>query len=105
MYFVEYELRIVSITMTLAEKLATTPTVSVAALLGGATPDPANSPLSARDYFHHIAVGGWPFLVGATERAARTYVDGYLDIIVERDIEEVSGGARNPRLVRRFLHA
>lgn len=92
-------------TMTLTEKQATSPTVSVAALLTGAVPDPANSPLSVRDYLHHIAVGGWPFLTGATERAARTYLDGYLDTIVERDIDEVSGGPRNPRLVRRFLHA
>jgi predicted AAA+ superfamily ATPase len=92
-------------TMTLTEKLATTPTVSLAALMRGATPEPANSKLSIRDYLHHIAVGGWPLLVEANERVARTYVDGYLDIIVDHDIDEVSGAPRNPRLVRRFLHA
>jgi predicted AAA+ superfamily ATPase len=92
-------------TMTLTEKLATTPSVSVSSLMRGVAPDPANSPMSVRHYLHHIAVGGWPLLVDATEHAARTYVDGYLDIIVERDVDEVSGGTRNPRLVRRFLHA
>ena len=92
-------------TMTLTEKQATDPAVSVAALLSGAAPNPVNSPMSVRDYLHHITVGGWPLLSAATEPAARTYLDGYLDIIVERDIEEVSGGPRNPRLVRRFLHA
>lgn len=92
-------------TMTLTEKQAVIPTVSVADLLRGVPPDPANSPVLVRDYLHHITVGGWPLLAGADELTARTYVDGYLDIIVERDIDEVSGGPRNPRLVRRFLHA
>ena len=92
-------------TMTLLEKQATTATVSVERLLHGEAPAPANSPLSVRDYLHHIATGGWPFLAGADERAARIYLDGYLDIIVERDIDEVSGSPRDPRLVRRFLHA
>jgi len=92
-------------TMTLAEKQATTPSVSVAELLVGNVPAPANSPLALRDYLNHIAVGGWPLLVGADERVARTYLDGYLDVIADRDIDEASGGPRNPRLVRRFLHA
>lgn len=92
-------------TMTLTEKGATTPSVSIAQLLDGVAPTPGNSPVTARDYLTHIAVGGWPLLAGAGVRAARTYLDGYLDVIVERDIAEVSGSPRNPRLVRRFLHA
>jgi len=92
-------------TMTLVEKQATTPTTSVADLLRGVAPTPANSPATLQDYLHHLAVGGWPALLGTDARAARTYLDGYLDIIVEHDIDEVSGGLRNPRLVRRFLHA
>lgn len=92
-------------TMTLSEKQATTPTVSVRELLDGVPPAPANSPVEVRDYLRHIAVGGWPLLVTAGETVARTYLDGYLDIIIEHDIDEVSGSPRNPRLVRRFLHA
>ncbi len=92
-------------TMTLTEKRATTPEVSVAALLAGNGVAAANSPSSIRDYLGHIVVGGWPFLAGADLAAARTYLDGYLDVIVEHDIDEVSGGVRDPRLVRRFLHA
>lgn len=92
-------------TMTLTEKQATAASVSVTDLLAGAEPVPANSPVSVHDYLSHIAVGGWPLLAGADERATRTYLDGYLDVIVEKDIDDVSGGSRNPRLVRRFLHA
>lgn len=79
--------------------------MSVADLLNGIAPTPANSPVELRDYLHHIVVGGWPLLVGSDEATARTYLDGYLDIIVEHDIDEVSESPRNPRLVRRFLHA
>ena len=92
-------------TMTLTEKQATNPTTSVASLLDGTAPTPANSALTVRDYLHHIAVGGWPGFVGHTEAAAAAYLDGYLDLIIERDIDEVSGSPRNPQLVRRFLHA
>lgn len=92
-------------TMTLTEKRAATPSVSVAELLGGTSPVPSNSALTFRDYLSHIAIGGWPSLVGADEASARDFVDGYLDVIVETDIDEVSGGTRDPRLVRRFLHA
>lgn len=91
--------------MTLAEKQPSTPSVSVARLLDGEAPIPANCPLAVRDYLDHIVVGGWPFLVGADHRAARIYLDGYLDVIANRDIDEVSGGRRNPHLVRRFLHS
>lgn len=92
-------------TMTLVEKQATAPTVSLAGLLRGETTSPTNSPLLVRDYLHHIETGGWPLLASATVDAARVYLDGYLDIISEHDIDEVSGGRRDPRLVRRFLHA
>lgn len=92
-------------TMTLTEKQATTPVVSLAGLLGGGAPPPCNSPLTVRDYLHHIAVGGWPYLVGATEAAAETFLQGYLDIVIRRDMAKASGADRNPRLVRRFLAA
>ncbi len=92
-------------TMTLVEKGAGTTVASVAGLLQGLAPDPANCPIEVRDYLHHIAVGGWPALIGADEATARIFLDGYLDLIIDRDIDEVSGASRDPRLVRRFLHA
>ena len=91
-------------TMTLAEKQAVVPTVSLVGLLEGVAPEPANCPLEFREYLHHLAVGGWPYLVGAGEGTAEAFLDGYLDVIIDRDIDEISGAARNPRLVRRFLH-
>lgn len=92
-------------TMTLTEKQATTPSVSVAGLLAGEPPAPSNSPVAVPEYLSHIAIGGWPALIDAGEVTARDFLDGYLDVIVESDIAEVSGAPRNPRLVYRFLHA
>ena len=92
-------------TMTLTEKQATSPVISVAMLLTGEPPTPTNSPLTVQDYLTHIAVGGWPALVGTDEVTARDFIDGYLDVMAETDIAEVSGAPRDPRLVRRLLHA
>jgi predicted AAA+ superfamily ATPase len=92
-------------TMTLQEKQATTPSVSFRALLAGEPVTPALSELSLVDYFHHIVMGGWPELVGATEATARRFLEGYLATTIERDLPEASRTRRNPALVRRFLHA
>ncbi|MDR0959320.1 MAG: DUF4143 domain-containing protein [Propionibacteriaceae bacterium] len=91
-------------TMTLAEKQATAPTVSLRALLNGESVAPALCELTLSDYFHHIVVGGWPELIGATETRARRFLDGYLAVTIERDLPQVSGARRNPALVRRFLY-
>jgi len=92
-------------TMTLTEKQATAAMISVAGLLAGEVPAPANCTVTVQDYLTHIIGGGWPALVGTDAETARDFLDGYLDVIVETDIAEVSGGPRDPRLVRRFLHA
>lgn len=92
-------------TMTLTEKQATTPSIAVSDLMKGMPIDPVRSPVEVRDYLSHIAVGGWPALVGGTEQDAERFLEGYLDVIIDHDIDEVSGAERNPRMVRRFLQA
>ena len=92
-------------TMTLVEQQVTMPTVSLSGLMKGDVVASTHCGLVFRDYVHHIVVGGWPQLVGAGEAASRVFLDGYIDAIIQHDIDEVSGAARNPRLVRRFLHA
>lgn len=92
-------------TMTLAEQGVAAPTISTAQLLKGAVVEPARSDLTFTTYVERIVVGGWPQLLGCSEIVAQRFLAGYLDAIVEHDIDEVSGGRRNPRLVRRFMHA
>ena len=92
-------------TMTLTEQQATTPAVSLAQLFKGEGAPSARSELGFRDYVQHVVIGGWPELVGAAEATSRAFLGAYIDAIVEHDIDEVSGASRNPRLVRRFMHA
>lgn len=92
-------------TMTLVEQGVATPAVSTSALLAGDELVPARSEIEFETYVERVVIGGWPQLLGASEDVARQFLDGYLDTIVEHDIDEVSGARRNPRLVRRFMHA
>lgn len=92
-------------TMTLTEKQAIVPTVSLRRLLAGEPVEPALCGLSLADYLHHIVTGGWPELVGASEGAAWRFLEGYLATTVELDLPEVEGARRNPASVLRFLHA
>lgn len=92
-------------TMTLVEQGVATPAVSTSALLAGDELVPARSEIDFETYVERVVIGGWPQLLGASEDVARQFLAGYLDTIVEHDIDEVSGARRDPRLVRRFMHA
>ncbi len=92
-------------TMTLVEQDIASPVVSTAALLEGSPVEPARSPIHFKTYVDRVVIGGWPQLIDASEVVAQQFIAGYLDAIVEHDIHEVSGSRRNPRLVRRFMHA
>jgi len=91
--------------MTLFEQGYSHGELSLSALLSGQAQAPARCDLDLPGYIDRIVVGGWPQLLGATPAAASRFVTDYLDIIVARDIDVVSGARRDPRLVRRFLHA
>ncbi|MGQ0465246.1 MAG: ATP-binding protein [Sporichthyaceae bacterium] len=92
-------------TMTLSEQTVVAPWVSLAALLAGEHPQPGRCALDFGGYLERLVIGGWPQLLDASERSARRFLAGYVDAIVEHDIHEVSGTRRDPRRVRRFLHA
>jgi len=91
--------------MTLFEQGHSHGELSLSGLLSGQAQAPARCDLDLPGYIDRIVVGGWPQLLGATPAAASRFVTDYLDNIVEHDIELVSGARRDPRLVRRFLHA
>jgi uncharacterized protein len=92
-------------TMTLFEQAHSDGAISLQALLDGAEPVPARILLDLAGYAERIVVGGWPQLLGADVGTAMRFTRDYLDTIIEHDIDTVSGGRRDPRLVRRFLHA
>ena len=91
--------------MTLFEQGYSPGTVSLATLLDGQAPPATTSALDVTDYAERIVVGGWPGLIGRSVSDATRFMDGYVDTIIEHDIDVVSGARRDPRLVRRFLQA
>jgi predicted AAA+ superfamily ATPase len=91
--------------MTLFEQGHSTGTVSVGALLAGEDPSAGRCELDLRAYTERIVVGGWPGLLGRSPTEAGVFMGGYIDGIVEHDIEVASGTRRDPEKVRRFLRA
>lgn len=101
--------RIVSVRMrplSLAERSAEEPTVSLRALLGGGRP-----PVSGRtswtleDYVDEIVRSGLPGVRDLGGRALRTQLDGYLRRVVDRDFEELGHSLRNPDGLLRWMTA
>jgi hypothetical protein len=90
-------------TMSSQESGTSTGRVSLAALFGG-EPARGSSERRVPDYVEDVVRGGWPELVDASPDRARRFLDGYLDLVVERDVPAF-GGRRDPIRLRRFLRA
>jgi uncharacterized protein len=76
--------------------------VSLAALFSGDAPVAMDSGLTVPNLMERIVIGGWPSLLDATERQARTWLADYLRQISEVDLPLV-GPRRNPGNIRRLL--
>jgi uncharacterized protein len=101
--------RIVTLRMrplSLAERDLTRPTVSLAELLNGTHPDvEGRSDVGLADYLDAVTASGFPGFSGATPRAARAQIDGYLERIVQRDLEEQGVRVRRQDALRGWLIA
>lgn len=91
--------------MTLFEQGFSPGTISLAGLFDGAESPGGACPLDLPAYVERIVTGGWPALIGRSVRDAMAFTGGYIDTIIEHDIDVVSGARRDPRMVRRFLQA
>jgi hypothetical protein len=91
--------------MTLFEQHFSPGAISLADLLDGKEPAAGRATLDLAAYAERIVIGGWPGLIGRSVHHAIAFLEGYIDAIVEHDIDVVSGARRDPRLVRRFLQA
>lgn len=100
--------RIVRIRMrplTLGERLGTGGSVSLSALLSGHGATVGHSDVTLAGYAREICASGLPGLRGLPERAARAQLDGYLDLILDRDFPDMTGPLRRPTALRRWLAA
>ena len=91
--------------MTLFEQRISPGIISIRKLLDGQAPSTGTSALDLAAYSERIVVGGWPALIGRSVGDALAFINGYIDMIIDHDIDVVSGARRNPRMVRRFLQA
>lgn len=99
--------------MTISERLeaagmpaADRDTVSVAALLSGTRPAVRGaSPWELADYAHEIVASGFPAIRTLAPRLRAAQLEGYVEHLVTRDIEEANGAAADPAAVRRWLTA
>lgn len=101
--------RIVNLRMrplSLAERDLARPTVSIATLLSGARPDvEGRSDVGLADYLEALVSSGFPGFGGAEPRVVRAQLDGYLDRIVQRDLDELGVRVRRQDALRSWLIA
>lgn len=89
-------------TMSLYETGHSSGAISLNALLHGAEPEGRAEQLTVPDILERVTVGGWPGLLGASERASRLWLSDYLLNLAEVDIPGL-GPRRNPRNISRLL--
>ena len=92
--------------MTLPERGASQPTVSMAALLTGSrAPLSGASTMRLADYTDEIIRSGFPGIRPLHGQARNVQLDGYLARIVESDIEEAGLHIRRPDTLMNWLRA
>lgn len=91
---------------TLSERGIAEPSVSLRALLDGHQPELGGSTTASLEtYANEICRSGFPGLRGLSGRALRAQLDGYLERIIDRDLEEVGPPIRRAGALRRWLTA
>ena len=93
--------------MTLSERGVSEPAVSLRELLAGHRPALEGSTgIALERYAEEICRSGLPGLRSLPDRALRAQLDGYLDRVIDRDLEvEVGHPVRRPAALRRWLTA
>lgn len=92
--------------MSLFESGDSTGAISLDALFGGETPNPAHADMTIDRLAFLLCRGGWPGAVEVEreEIALRQAID-YVDAVVESDISRVDDVERDPHLARRLLRS
>ncbi len=88
--------------MSLVESGHSCGEISLSELLCGVAQDGDGTSLRYEDLLHAIVTGGWPQLIGQSERIARRWLRAYLKQVIEVDIPGM-GHRRNPGNLERLL--
>jgi predicted AAA+ superfamily ATPase len=79
--------------------------VSLRSLLAGEPPQSSHVVGNAAEIAERILIGGWPGLLGASQRQASVENRDYLSLIAEVDVSRVSERRRDPVKVRSLLES
>jgi predicted AAA+ superfamily ATPase len=92
-------------TMTWQELGYSSGTVKMSDLLLGAVEDFYEPAVSLEAIIERICIGGWPNLINADYKNALEMNRGYVDLLCEVDMSQVSGVKRNPDKVRSLMRS
>ncbi|EOZ97746.1 hypothetical protein A33Q_1719 [Indibacter alkaliphilus LW1] len=90
-------------TMTWQELGYSSGIVKLSDLLQGTSNDYYEPAISLDYIIERICIGGWPTLINEDYRNALSLNRGYIDLLCEVDMSQVSGVKRNPHKVRSLL--
>jgi len=96
--------RVAMFPMTAAERLGRSPRPLVDRIVEGEPLEPAADGADLRSYIDLALQGGFPELLGLTERARQRWLESYVDQLLTRDAALVDRG-RDPARLRRYLEA
>lgn len=90
--------------MTVGERLERATRPLVDRVMDGEPLEPAAPTTDLRGYIELALQGGFPEMLGLSERGRRRWIDGYVDQLLTRDAALVDRG-RDPARLRRYLEA
>ncbi|MCL1811038.1 MAG: DUF4143 domain-containing protein [Methanomassiliicoccaceae archaeon] len=91
--------------MSLFESMESNGSVSMRDLLDRGQKISGHSDLTIRDLSSALVRGGWPALMGMSEKASMRMVQDYVESIVNTDISKVDGVQRSPVTTRQLLRS
>jgi uncharacterized protein len=91
--------------MSLFEKNWSSGEVSLAKIMNGSAPSSGQAEFSLETLAEKIIIGGWPGIIGAGSKAALRYVQDYIALIAEVDIDRFGGKRRDPQKLMRLMQS
>lgn len=92
--------------MTLPERGVGSPTVGLGELLSGTrAPLTGDTDVGLTTYVDEMLASGLPGIRGAAPRSRRRLLDGYLQLVIDRDFPDAGAEVRYPTMLRRWMTA
>jgi len=91
--------------MSLFEKGWSTGEVSLAKIMTGGIPKSGQAEFSLEDLAEKIIIGGWPNLIGEGYKTASRFLQDYIALITEVDINRFGGKKRDPQKLVRLMQS